>query len=479
MQITQRGRAVIAASVALAFSAILFQGDLIITAVLLILVWIVIGEAIWLKIVTRNPDRWFRVSNVYEQKEADGNESPSFSRRSYPGMAVQEHFILRKNGRGALEISSDNEFLHFNPSKVMPQELVSKITAEFSTPFAGEYSSEILKIRVDGPLHLFSENCSIPLTFHYTVFPKVLDVAGTSSRLLGRGGIGEIPIEKPGIGTEFYEMRNYQLGDDYRQVNWKATARRGELIVNEKMREVGSSYYVVLEAYSPDYFDRDRLASAFLQIANSLAMAGARFGIIVHDGAGRIVALKKVDFPLLSLSFALSVALKFADIKSEDIFGTKSSVLMPLPSYLLRSSATTLNKGGSATLADIEEGGRLQLQKALRGDDAHLQTILDVFRGGSDDERPAILYISGLFHWKGGSSLSSVVELASHIRRTYGAEFVLVNPTSPWVVLSNEEEAVLEYQEFLRKLRVLRTANIEYSVGDPVTVANRIFEFNV
>jgi uncharacterized protein (DUF58 family) len=86
----------------------------------------------------------------------------------------------------------------------------------------------------------------------YSVSPRTLEVALTSSKLLGRGGIGESPVESPGVGTEFYGLRKYQPGDYYRQINWKATARRSELIISERMREGGGEFYLVLEAVSPD-----------------------------------------------------------------------------------------------------------------------------------------------------------------------------------------------------------------------------------
>ena len=188
--------------------------------------------------------------------------------------------------------------------------------ADFKSPFAGEYKSNDVELGVTGPLGLFSSTCALPAKFEYSVYPRTLGVAVTSAKLLGMGGVGDIPVERVGIGTEFYDIREYQPGDDFRQINWKATARRGDLMTNEHMREVGGACYIVLEAVAPDYFDRDRLAAAFLGIANALTMQGTAFGIMVHDGE-RVKQIKRIDAPTASLAFALKVALEFADLDTD------------------------------------------------------------------------------------------------------------------------------------------------------------------
>ena len=181
----------------------------------------------------------------------ESGSNPIFSRRLRPGKIAEEHFTFKKKREGALTLSTDNQFLQLHPSLISNSQRSQDITTTFMTPFAGSYHSKELMLEATSPLGFFRGKCTLQLPLHYTVLPKVVDVAIIASKLLGKGGIGETPIDRPGIGTEFYDMREYQAGDDYRQVNWKATARSGNLMVNDRMREVGSSYYLVLEAYPP------------------------------------------------------------------------------------------------------------------------------------------------------------------------------------------------------------------------------------
>jgi uncharacterized protein (DUF58 family) len=50
----------------------------------------------------------------------------------------------------------------------------------------------------------------------------------------------------PGLGLEFYEVREYQEGDDPRLIDWKATARLGKLIVKEMRKESSSPAILIL-----------------------------------------------------------------------------------------------------------------------------------------------------------------------------------------------------------------------------------------
>ncbi len=40
-------------------------------------------------------------------------------------------------------------------------------------------------------------------------------------------------IRRIGQTMEFEQIKNYTIGDDVRNVNWKATAKKGSLMVNQ------------------------------------------------------------------------------------------------------------------------------------------------------------------------------------------------------------------------------------------------------
>ena len=54
-------------------------------------------------------------------------------------------------------------------------------------------------------------------------------------------------IRKIGHTMEFEQIRNYVLGDDVRSINWKATAKQGDLMVNQFQDERSQPVYSVID----------------------------------------------------------------------------------------------------------------------------------------------------------------------------------------------------------------------------------------
>lgn len=54
-------------------------------------------------------------------------------------------------------------------------------------------------------------------------------------------------VRRVGQNREFEQINNYVWGDDYRRINWKATARRNELMVNHYQDERSQQVYAVID----------------------------------------------------------------------------------------------------------------------------------------------------------------------------------------------------------------------------------------
>ena len=66
------------------------------------------------------------------------------------------------------------------------------------------------------------------------VFPKLRPLPeGTLTRLLARAGQGERRRDRPGIGDEFFGLRDYRPNDPRRSIHWRRSAQAGRLVVRE------------------------------------------------------------------------------------------------------------------------------------------------------------------------------------------------------------------------------------------------------
>jgi uncharacterized protein (DUF58 family) len=113
----------------------------------------------------------------------------------------------------------------------------------------GEYNFGSINLFVSSPLKLvlrkfrFSGDKIIPVYPSYIQMRKY-ELFAISNRL---SDVGIKRIRRIGHSTEFEQIKEYVIGDDYRTVNWKATARKNELMVNNYQDEKSQQVYNVID----------------------------------------------------------------------------------------------------------------------------------------------------------------------------------------------------------------------------------------
>ena len=113
----------------------------------------------------------------------------------------------------------------------------------------GEYEFGNLRVYVQSPLGLIERRYNFSQTQSLPVYPSFLqmrkyELMAISNRL---NEFGIKKIRKLGHSMEFEQIKNYVAGDDYRAVNWKATARLGSLMVNNYTDEKAQHVYCVID----------------------------------------------------------------------------------------------------------------------------------------------------------------------------------------------------------------------------------------
>ncbi len=116
----------------------------------------------------------------------------------------------------------------------------------------GDYSFGAINLRYRSTLGMFRRQMrreSSPETTAIRVYPNVLDVRKYD--LLARKGLlmelGLRNVRANGTGTEFERLRDYTPDDEFRRINWKATARRQRPIAVEYETERAQHVVFVLD----------------------------------------------------------------------------------------------------------------------------------------------------------------------------------------------------------------------------------------
>jgi uncharacterized protein (DUF58 family) len=113
----------------------------------------------------------------------------------------------------------------------------------------GEYDFGVSNVYVTGPIGLvtrryrFGEGVVVPVYPSFLQMRK-FQLMAISNRL---SEIGVKKIRRIGHSMEFEQIKEYVQGDDMRTLNWKATARRQQLMVNSYTEEKSQQVYCVID----------------------------------------------------------------------------------------------------------------------------------------------------------------------------------------------------------------------------------------
>ncbi|WP_163573123.1 DUF58 domain-containing protein [Fodinicola feengrottensis] len=82
------------------------------------------------------------------------------------------------------------------------------------------------------------------------VFPRPTELARMPIPADLPNRVGLHVSSRAGAGTEFAGIRTYTSGDQLRQVNWKASARHGQLLVNQRLPDQAADVVAMIDAYA-------------------------------------------------------------------------------------------------------------------------------------------------------------------------------------------------------------------------------------
>ncbi len=100
-------------------------------------------------------------------------------------------------------------------------------------------------------------------------------------------------IRRIGHTMEFEQIKNYVVGDDVRTINWKATAKKGDLMVNQYQDEKSQPIYSMIDIGRVMKMPFNGLKLLDYSINSSLAFSN--IALLKNDKAGMLTFSKKVE----------------------------------------------------------------------------------------------------------------------------------------------------------------------------------------
>lgn len=164
-----------------------------------------------------------------------------------------------------------------------------KVKVRVETPRVGLHGVYGLALEVRGAPGMYE----VPLTFANPYGIEVIPRPFATYLTLGRGGPSHLlaPSGRAGRlrgdGSSLRELREHQPGDPFRRIAWKASARRGKLLVREYEREERDVVWIVLDVSVELWSGPVGRAPLDLMIDEAAALAsrhlarGDRVGLVV------------------------------------------------------------------------------------------------------------------------------------------------------------------------------------------------------
>jgi uncharacterized protein (DUF58 family) len=249
----------------------------------------------------------------------------------------------------------------------------------------GAYLPGEIFVRTHDLLDLFGYEGTLDRRTPLKVYPRAEQLRSLVTPLETQVFTGNQVARAKGEGIEFADLRRYEYGDALRRINWRASARRGEMWVNEMHPERNTDVIVFLDTFVEAREEAESTLDVAIRAAATLAdrylERKDRVGLISFGGylnwllpGSGIVQLYRIVDSLLDTEIILSYAWKGVDVIPQRTLPPKALVLAVSP--LLDERAVT-------TLLDLR----------ARGYDLAVLEVSPVsFASAAEGEREALGY---------------------------------------------------------------------------------------
>ncbi|CAM1363912.1 Cell division protein FtsB [Tenacibaculum soleae] len=159
----------------------------------------------------------------------------------------------------------------------------------------GVYNFGSIHVFVSSILQIFSRRYTFSDNKSVKVYPSYIQMKKYEFLAMHNSltEFGMKKIRRIGHTMEFEQIKNYIPGDDVRNVNWKATAKRGALMVNQYQDEKSQPIYSIIDLGRVMKMPFEGLS--LLDYAINSALAFSNIALLKNDKAGMLTFSKNVE----------------------------------------------------------------------------------------------------------------------------------------------------------------------------------------
>ncbi|WP_026729007.1 DUF58 domain-containing protein [Flavobacterium denitrificans] len=230
----------------------------------------------------------FEADRVTPEKLSNGDLNPI-------NLILKNHYTFPVSVKIIDEIPVQFQVRDFKIIKTVKASEQKEIGYDLRPTERGEYYFGHLNIYVSSPLRLISRRFTFNNEQMVPTYPSYIqlrkyDLLAFSNNLF-QYGIKK--IRRIGHTMEFEQIKEYVQGDDLRTLNWKATAKKNALMVNQFQDEKSQSVYMVIDKGRVMQMPFDGLSLLDYAINSTLVLSNVI--LKKQDKAGLFSFSKKVE----------------------------------------------------------------------------------------------------------------------------------------------------------------------------------------
>ena len=155
----------------------------------------------------------------------------------------------------------------------------------------GAFTFGNIHVKFQGRLKLCTKIFKINLNEEYKVYPNMKNLRKYKLNMCNNRSLkqGQKALKIIGKGTSFESLREYVAGDEYRKINWKATARENKLILNQYEPEKNQHVYILIDTGRPmsytvrGYRKLDLVVNTALVLSDIVNQNGDKSGLMLFN----------------------------------------------------------------------------------------------------------------------------------------------------------------------------------------------------
>lgn len=159
----------------------------------------------------------------------------------------------------------------------------------------GEYKFGIINIFLYGPLNMLIRHIKSGEEKSVAVYPSYIQMRRFHLMAITNQlqQTGSVRLRKIGNSLEFEQIKEYVIGDDYRTINWKASARRNSIMVNNFTDERSQQVICLIDKCRTMKMPFEGMT--LLDYAINATLALSNIILLKQDKVGLLTFGKKID----------------------------------------------------------------------------------------------------------------------------------------------------------------------------------------